>query len=661
MRKSNITIDVSKSTGKVSDTLFGLFLEDISYSCDGGLNANMIRNHSFDDVNLKKANISSIKFVLGIHCEVEREPAYLRFWDWSNCTISSESEDAVSESSRYARIKMSGVAKIENKGYTGKALIGCGMSIVSAHSYTFSAYNRSKDFNGSVLIYVANEKNKPLTEKVEFSISSNWKESKIELSGIETEYGKLVIEINGKGTIDLDCIQLYDNDYWGHDDPKWNQGKMRKDLVLALKELKPSFLRFPGGCIIEGLDNNEYLWKDSVGQLIDRKQDYNLWAYEEPAFAYTQSRQIGFYEFFLLCEDLGMEPLPVVWAGMNCQMRRRPFIPFEGDQFEKEVVQNALDLFEYANGNPETSKWAKLRAQAGHTEPFNMKFISIGNENFGEDYFRRFRKVKNAIDEAYPGTTCVVGTGSEPGGKNFDYTWNETKNCLQDVYVDEHFYRKPSWVIKQHTRYDDYPRDGAKVFLGEYAAYDVVMGNLKKNFIGNRYITALAEAAFLTGIERNSDVVAMTCYAPLFAQVGGDHWKHNLIYFNPKTVMHTANYYVQQLFSSSIGKEIVPIEGNLPNTIFASATKSEKYLCVKLVNTGNDNCEIEWNFSNFSGCKEAKVTTLQCDDLKQKNMITFSDESREVIRPNVHHESIDKIGKITLRKYSVTVLQIFYQ
>lgn len=658
MKKFSFSIDAGKSAGRVSDTLFGLFLEDINYSCDGGLNANMVRNYSFDDVYLKKANVSSVKFVIGQVGPMEREANYLRFWEQTGCRITSEKDDSVSENSRYARIKVSGTGRIENKGYTGKSLEGCGMLVVSGHIYTFSAYNRSKDFDGIVKVFVVDEKNELLTNQIEFGISQEWTNSKLELTCIHTGYGKLVIEITGTGTIDLDCIQLYDNDYWGNDNPKWSQGKMRRDLVLALKELKPHFLRFPGGCIIEGLDNNEYHWKESVGQLIDRKQDYNLWAYEEPEFAYTQSRQIGFYEFFLLCEDLKMEPLPVVWAGMNCQMRKRPCIPVEGQQFDEQVVQNALDLIEYANGDPQNSKWAKLRAEAGHPEPFNMKYIGIGNENFGEDYLRRFRKVKKAIDEVYPGITCVIGTGSEPNGKNFDYIWQETKKDLDDVYVDEHFYRKPSWVINQHTRYDNYPRDGAKVFLGEYAAYDVVKGNLNKNFIGNRYETALAEAAFLTGIERNADIVAMTCYAPLFAQIGGEHWKHNLIYFNPKTVIHTANYYVQQMFGATIGEEIVPVKCSLPKNIFASATKSKDYLCVKLVNTGKSDYEADLSFANTGNCRKAKITTLQCDNLKQKNTLNFSGEPDEAVCPKSYFESIDKLSRLVLTKQSVTVIQL---
>lgn len=657
MKPFHLSIDASQSKGKVSDTLFGLFLEDINYSCDGGLNANMVRNHSFDDVNLKKADLGNIKFILGKVSSIEREANYLRFWECSGCKISSSIRNPISESSRYARIEASGSAKIENKGYTGKSLEGCGMSVISGHKYTFSSYIRSETFTGEIAIFVVDEKNKPLTDKVNLPFSTEWTNPATELVGIASEYGKLVIEINGEGIFDLDCVQLYDNDYWGCGDPKWSQGKMRKDMVLALKELKPSFLRFPGGCIIEGLDNNEYHWKDSVGQLIDRKQDYNLWAYEEPGFAYTQSRQIGFYEFFMLCEDLNMEPLPVVWAGMNCQMRKRPSIPCEGAQFNEEVVQNALDLIEYANGDPVTSKWAKLRAEAGHPEPFNMKYIGIGNENFGSDYLKRFRKVKKAIDERYPGITCVIGTGSEPGGKNFDYTWQETKKDLCDVYVDEHFYKKPSWVIKQHTRYDNYPRDGAKVFLGEYAAYNVVMGNLKKDFIGNRYETALAEAAFLTGIERNADIVAMTCYAPLFAQIGGDHWKHNLIYFNPKSVMHTANYYVQQMYGTTIGKEIVPVICDLPEYIFVSATKSENYLCIKLVNTSAKDCKTDLDLKNISGCKKVRVTTLQCDNLKQKNTISFIGEPVEPICPESHTASFGSLNSIILRKHSVTVMQ----
>lgn len=520
------------------------------------------------------------------------------------------------------------------------------------------AYNRAETYSGVMTVYVADEKDRPLTDKVVFPLSSAWNNTEVVLTGLETAYGKLVIALSGEGSVDLDCIQFYDNDYWGCGNPKWSQGKMRKDLVLALKDLKPRFLRFPGGCLVEGIDTkNEYRWKDSVGALIDRKQDYNLWAYEEPGFAYTQSRQLGFYEFFLLCEDLEMEPVPVVWAGMNCQIRNRPSIPFEGKQFDEEVVQNALDLIEYANGDPSVSKWAKLRAEAGHPEPFGLRYIGIGNENYDADYIRRFRKVKAAIDESYPGIICILSAGNEPDGKFFEYSWQESRNGLNDVYVDEHFYKKPSWVIRQHNRYDHYPRDGAKVFLGEYAAYNAVAGSLLKRFKGNRYETALAEAAFMTGIERNSDVVAMSCYAPLLAQIGGDHWKHNLIYFNPKTVLRTANYYVQQMFGSTVGNERVPICCKLPRDIYASATKSSETLCIKLVNTGRSDFDIGLEIDNLSSCTKAKITVLQCDDLKCKNQLTYFGDIEEPIKPVTQMGDVNKLSKLVLRKRSVTVIE----
>lgn len=651
-------INTNNIKGNVSETLYGLFLEDINHSCDGGLNANMVRNYSFDDVYLKKGKMDNIRFVAGMVGELEREEGYLRYWNCKYGKLTSRKDDAVSENSRYARLTVTDKALLENNGYSGNVAGRCAMSVIKDHTYTFSAYVRSLDFTGKINVFVTDDKERKITTEAILETSCDWQHLKVTVDGLSTQYGKLVISVFGSGNIDIDCVEFYDNDYWGKENPKWSQGKLRKDLVIALKELNPKFLRFPGGCIIEGLDRqNEYHWKDSVGELIDRKQDYNLWAYEEPDFGYVQSRQIGFYEFFMLCEDLNMEPLPVVWAGMNCQMRKRPSIPFDSEQFEIEVVQNALDLIEYANGDPAKSKWAKLRADSGHPQPFNMKYISIGNENFGEDYLRRFRKVKSAIDEKYPNITCVIGTGSEPAGKNFDYTWEQTKNGLADVYVDEHFYKKPSWVIKQHTRYDNYSRNGAKVFLGEYAAFNVVAGNISKNFVGNRYETALAEAAFLTGIERNSDVVKMTCYAPLFAMIDGAHWKHNLIYFNPKSVMRTANYYVQQLFGTTVQNEIINISSNLPKDIFVSATKSDEVLCIKIVNTGKSPQNINVNVAGDSYSK-VKITALQCDDLKKKNSISFSGNVNESIMPTVRELPIANPVNIKIDKYSVYVVQL---
>lgn len=658
MNKITFNVDASKTKGTVSETLFGLFLEDINYSCDGGLNANLVQNFSFDDVYLKKFKVNDFDFILGKVGKLETQPDYLRYWNCDGGILESEDANPVAPDTRYAKVTCKNKCTLENAGYRGRAEVDCGMAVSKGEDYQFSAYLRNANYQGKVLISLRDSTNRLLTNELPITVPNNWTQQTLTLTSNETGLGKLVISFDGIGCVELDSVSLIHADYWGKNNPKWSQGKLRKDLVESLSELKPKFLRFPGGCIIEGLDiGNEYHWKDSVGPIISRKQDYNLWAYEEKEFECIQSRQIGFYEYFLLCEDLNMEPLPVVWAGMNCQMRKRPAIDINSPEFEEQVVQNALDLIEYANGDPAVSAWARLRAEAGHPEPFNMRFIGIGNENFGPDYLARFRKVKAAIDKKYKNITCILGSGSAPDGKDFSYSWEQAKRNLQDVYIDEHFYKNPKWVIKQQGRYDSYERNGPKVFLGEYAAYDVVAGMLKKSFVPNRYDTALAEAAFLTGIERNADVVAMTCYAPLFALAEGEHWKHNLIFFNGQYVMRTVNYYVQKMFGTTVEKEIVCVPDALPKGVYSSATRSDNKLCLKFVNTTSNSFDLRINVQNFDGT-EAVITQMSCNNLKERHTLSFLGEPVETVVPQTTNCTLRAETELKLDKYSIMVIQL---
>ena len=658
MKKATMTVDVTRKTGFVSKTLFGIFIEDISHSLDGGLNANMVRNHSFDDLYLKKTNVNDLKFVLSMVGRQEREEGHLRYWSLRGGTMESRADAPVSSNSRYLRVHSEASAVLENKGYNVDFADRCAIAIKSGHTYIMSLYLRSTKPGSCIRVCVTDPDGTRLTEESALTASSSWTQVTTTLSGMADGYGKLRITFEGSGSTDLDCMELYDADHWGKGDPRWSQGKMRRDLVEALMDLQPKFVRFPGGCIVEGIESeNEYHWKDSIGPLTDRKGDFNLWAIREKDFGYTQSRQIGFYEFFLLCEDLGAEPLPIVWSGQNCQMRRRGAIPGEGPQFEAEVVQNALDLIEYANGDPETSKWAKMRADAGHPEPFNLKYIGIGNENFGEDYFKRFRQVKKAIDAKHTGIRCVLGSGSDPKGKNFDDSWQAARKDLHDVYVDEHFYKKPSEVIGMQGRYDSYDRSGAKVFLGEYAAYNVVADTLFHNVTPNTFETALAEAAFLTGIERNADVVAMTCFAPLFAAVQSIHWGHNLVFFNPGHVLKTVNYYVQQMFSGTIGDAIVEINDSLPKGVFGSATcGGPAALCVKLVNTTDSELDMTLHVKGLVP-SSLKVTSLQSFDKKARNVLSYDGKAEEALKPVIHTETAGPDCRFRLLPKSFSVLQ----
>lgn len=662
MKKPFISISARKTCGAVSDTLFGLFWEDINYSCDGGLNANMVRNYSFDEVYMVKRKASDLAFVTGRIKTDERiatEADPLRYWSCIGGELTAGKNDPVSENSGYANVAVTGSAKLENLGYNGHHAGECAMSIIDGMTYTLSLYIRSSDFTGKISACVCDDSGSLLTDRAEIPVSDHWEKVTCILTGCMSAYGKLVLSFEGNGNVQLDAVMLYSNDYWGKGDPRWSQGLLRRDLVEAIRELKPRFMRFPGGCIVEGLDtHNEFHWKDSVGKLTDRKMDYNLWAYHEEDFGYAQSHQIGFYEFFLLCEDLGMEPLPVVWAGMNCQMRKRPAISMDGEEFQRDVVQNALDLIEYANGDPATSPWAKLRAEAGHPEPFHMKYIGIGNENFGEDYLKRFRMVKKAIDKKYPGMTCILSSGSDPDGANFEYSWNETKKDLPDVYVDEHFYKKPGWLLTRVGRYDHYPRDGAKVFLGEWAAFDVAKATFDKKYATNTFESALSEAAFLTGVERNADVVAMTCYAPLFAMIDGNQWKHNLIWFNPAEVLKTPNYYVQQLFSTTVGKNILKLDQELPKGIFASATTDDGYICLKVVNTTAKPCTIDLSLPDFAAAT-VKHTILRNDCLKAVNKLEFRGKPTEDVTPVVTQSTWEQTDSITVEGCSVHVYQIY--
>jgi len=657
-----IKIDANNVIREVSDTLFGVFLEDINFSCDGGLNANMVNNHSFDGVYMDIKGISLFSMVLGITKQVNNKIDRLRYWNCTDGEMESLQIDPVSANSWYAGIKSNGKCRIDNKGYNGekKNAKMCAMSVVSGKEYEFSCWIRKNEFSGSVKVFVEDDNGQTITDTKTIELTDKWIFTKVMLNGQKTAYGKLVICFEGKGNVDIDCISLMDADTWGKDDPRWSQGRFRKDMVEVLRELKPKFMRFPGGCIVEGLElGNEYQWKNSVGPIIERIPNYNLWATDVTDGGYSQSLQIGFYEYFLLCEDLNMEPLPIVWAGLNCQLRKRGKLPMDAPDFYERVVQNALDLIDYATGDPKTSKWAKLRAEAGHPEPFKLRHIGLGNENLGEEYIERFELMKKEIDKKYPGMTCIMSSGAYPDGEGLDLAWRKAKEKFPDIYIDEHFYKKNEWVEKKHNRYDNYERGTAKVFLGEYAAKDLVKDNLFPNMlVPNQYKSALAEAAFLTGLERNSDVVAMSCFAPLFCLAEGNQWRHNLINFNPAYVLKTTNYFVQQMYSTTVGKQVLEIKSDLPKGIYCSATKTDSKVIIKLVNTNSDAANVRLDLLN-TNAKNAKVTYLSSDALNATNNLSFSGEPIYSVSPKnkTFHIDHDKV-ELSIEKWAFYVVEI---
>jgi alpha-N-arabinofuranosidase len=650
-RSFMLQVNPEKELHAVSDMLFGIFLEDINFTCDGGLNANLVNNYSFDGIYYTANPKARERFSNENREMVDR----LRYWQVSDGKMASCHDDPLAENSWFARVSSEGTCRLENPGYNGgKAHAGKpAMAISATGEYEFACQARSQGFTGSVTVKVVGESGKVLTTEAFFTPTDGWQQQVLMLKGLETGYGKLVIQLEGQGTLDLDAVSLMSADTWSKGDPRWSQGRLRCDMVETLRNLKPKFMRFPGGCIVEGCQpGNEYNWQDTVGPLVNRKSNFNLWGEAVPDGGYNQSYQVGFYEYFLLCEDLGIEPLPMVSAGINCQVRTHGKLDMDSLQFQQEVVQRALDLVDYANGDPGTSLWAKLRAEAGHPKPFNLKYIGIGNENFGDDYLEKFALVKKAIDEKFEGITCVLSCGLMPQGKNFKKTWQKARTELSNVRVDEHKYMFPRWFFKNAARYDNYSRGDAKVFMGEYAANFMVFG-LKPN----SYETALAEAAFMTGLERNSDVVAMSSYAPLFSLAEGQQWQHNLINFNPAHMLLTANYFVQKMFSTTVGDQVVEVSGAQPKGVYTSATSTRERLVIKLVYAGKKALSVHLSLVGIPD-GSVQVEYLQSDDLEAANGLTFDGVPHYSVQPQIMEVPVkDGRLELELKPYSVYVLQ----
>jgi alpha-N-arabinofuranosidase len=471
-----------------------------------------------------------------------------------------------------------------------------------------------------------------------------WKKYEAGFKAIKTDMkASLKISFDGTGVIDLDMVSLFPGDTW-----KNRPYGLRADIVQLLADLKPGFLRFPGGCIVEGYDLSlRYQWKKTIGNIEDRQTLLNRWNSEfthRPTLDYFQSFGLGFYEYFLLSEDIGAEPLPILNCGMACQFNSGEVVPLlQLDPY----IQDALDLIEFANGAAD-SKWGKIRAQMGHPAPFNLKMIGIGNEQWGPQYFERYNLFEKAI--------------TSPDDELFKYAVTELKKVKVDI-VDEHYYRPPSWFRDNATRYDNYDRNSYKIFAGEFAAQSVATVSPDNK---NNWECALSEAAFMTGLERNADIVNMCSYAPLLAHVDAWQWTPDLIWFNNLTTYGTTNYYVQKLFSTNKGTHLLNIlQENKPLTgqqgLYASATldKGTNEIILKLVNTSanaqSSNVVLQ---TSKKVLPEANMTVLKNATLDGMNTI----DNPSVIKPV--DQKITLKGKnvsISLPPYSLSVIKVKMQ
>lgn len=600
-----LNVQVNKPGAPIQPTMYGLFFEDINYAADGGLYAEMVKNRSFEFPQNLMGWVTYGNVTLQDDGPFERNPHYVRLG-------SAGHND-----------KHTG---LENEGFFG-------MTFKKDELYRFSVWARSpKGEKAAIRVELVNPASMGETHvaaKQDITVeSADWKQYEVTLKpGTSCEKGKLRVFLNKPDnvTVDLEHISMFPVDTW-----KGHRNGLRKDLAQALYDLNPGVFRFPGGCIVEGTDlPTRYQWKNTVGPVENRPVNENRWHYTFPHRFYPdyyQSGGLGFYEYFLLSEEIGAEPLPVLSVGLACQFQNRdPKAHVPVDELQP-YIQDALDLIEFANGDTST-KWGALRAEMGHPAPFNLKLIAIGNEQWGPEYPEHLAPFVAAIRKAYPDIRIVGSSGPDSEGEQFDYLWPEMKKLGADL-VDEHFYRPEKWFLAQGNRYDNYDRKGPKVFAGEYACH----GKGKK---WNHFNAALLEAAFMTGLERNADIVHMATYAPLFAHVEGWQWRPDMIWFDNSDSFRTASYYVQQLYAQNKGSNVLPltmngkpVAGNEDqNGLFASAVldKETGEYIVKVANTSDTPQEVTINLNGLKkkgqDITAATVTTLSSDDINADNSL----------------------------------------
>ena len=594
---NELVIQAGKPGAEIQPTMYGLFFEDINYAADGGLYAELVKNRSFEF------------------------PQHFMGWKTFG-KVSLKDDGPFERNPHYVRLAYAGhphkQTGLDNEGFFG-------IGIKKGAEYRFSVWARVAEGETPAKIRVELADTKSMNEQQAFVAadvtvdSKEWKKYQVILKPEMTNPKAILrVFLASRQTVDLEHISLFPVDTWqGH------ENGLRKDLAQALADIKPGVFRFPGGCIVEGTDiASRYDWKKSVGMVENRPLNENRWQYTFPHRFfpdYYQSYGLGFYEFFQLSEEIGAEPLPVLSCGLACQFQNPnmdahvPLCDLES------YIQDALDLIEFANGAVDTP-WGKVRADMGHPAPFNLKFIGIGNEQWGKEYPEHLEPFVKAIRKKYPDIKIVGSSGPNSEGEQFDYLWPEMKRLKADL-VDEHFYRPEAWFLSQGARYDNYDRKGPKVFAGEYACH----GKGKK---WNHFHASLLEAAFMTGLERNADVVHMATYAPLFAHVEGWQWRPDMIWFDNLNSVRTVSYYVQQLFATHKGTNVLSLTMNKKpvtgaegqNGLFASAVcdKNKNEIIVKVANTSDKKQPLSLIFNGLK--KKEVLSGARCIKLSSADM-----------------------------------------
>ena len=591
-----VTLDVDasrlKKAVKVSPTMYGIFFEDINFGADGGLYAEKIKNRSFEF------------------------PQAFMGWDTYG-NVALREDGPFERNPHYVRLSPSGHAHkrtgLQNEGFFG-------VSWHAGEQLRFSVWARGKGGRIDVQLVnpAASGETQVMASQTLDITSDNWERYTLTLTPEEgLSKGMLRINLRGDRSVDLEHISLFPSDTW-----MGREGGMRKDLAAKLDSLNPGVFRFPGGCIVEGTDlASRYQWKNTVGPVENRPLNENRWHYTFPHRLYPdyyQTGGLGFFEYFQLSEDFGAEPLPVLSVGLACQYQNSdPGAHVALDDLQP-YIDDAVDLVEFARGDS-TTTWGRVRAQMGHPEPFTLNYIAIGNEQWDTLYTQRLALFIDRMRKECPDIKIIGSSGPDSEGAKYDYLWPEMRRLGVDL-VDEHFYRPAEWFINGATRYDKFPRKGPKVFAGEYACH-------LKGHKQNHFKASLLEAAFMTGLERNADVVTMATYAPLFAHIDGWQWRPDLIWFDNLNSVASASYYVQQIYGTNPGTHVLPATTNgAPLTgqdgLYASAVydqPSGEYI-VKVVNINDEPRPFA---INLKGAKPESLTTitLSSTDLMADNTL----------------------------------------
>jgi alpha-L-arabinofuranosidase len=621
---------------KISPDLFGLFFEDINYSADGGLYAELVQNRSFEYNPTEQKGWNP-----------------LSSWEYlsqgySYGRISVETSSPIHPNNpHYIVLDIEHVGKYSQyQGETGVGLKNAGfegMVVRSGDKYNFSMFARQlSDSPVTLNVSLQDNKGKVLSSSTFVTSSSDWKKYTATLTSTESnDSAKLVILATSEGKLALDVVSLFPEKTF-----KNRPNGLRADLAQLLADMKPRFIRFPGGCLVHGDGlGNMYRWKNTIGPIEQRKEQRNIWGYH-------QTTGLGYYEYFQFCEDIGAKPLPVLPAAVSCQNSGGTWriagvgqkaLPMNELQ---DYIQEVLDLIEWANGSV-TSTWGAKRAAAGHPASFNLQYVGIGNEDkISPEFEERFTAIYKAVKAKHPEIEVVGTAGPFHSGEDFDKGW-KLANDLKVPIVDEHYYTNPEWFISNNLRYDKYPRNVGQVYVGEYASW------------GNKMRNAIAEAAYMTALERNGDVVRMASYAPLLAKKDFTQWKTDMIFFDNVNICPTPNYYVQKLFSANQGdiyfENVVTKDAN-DSTLAVSCVKDSKTgdVILKMVNFSKTAKSMAVNLKGFKNLDWNAELSVLVGDGDAEN--TF--ENTHKIIPTISSIKIQKTFNQAVPAMSLTVIRI---